>query len=180
MKTLSKYFLLFIAVISLTVSACHKDDDHDHDEEELITTVRLKFTPPSGPVLNFSWQDLDGEGGNAPIIPTVNLAANTTYSVELELLNESVTPTEDITEEIQEEANEHLFVYNVNTTGLTVVITDKDGNNRDLGLKSTWTTTSPATGNINILLKHNPNKTASNPAATGSTDIDITLPVVIE
>lgn len=178
MNTLSKYFLLFIAVISLTVSACHKD--HDHDEEELITTVRLKFTSANGDVLNYSWQDLDGEGGNAPVIQNILLAANTTYAVEMELLNESVNPAEDITKEIQEEANEHLFVFNVSVSGLTIVITDKDSNNRDLGLKSTWTTNNPANGSVNILLKHNPNKTASNPAATGSTDIDISFPVVIE
>lgn len=178
MNTLSKFLFLFIGVISLTLSACHKD--HDQDEEELITTVRLKFTPATGPVLTYSWQDLDGEGGNAPIVPAINLAVNTVYSVDLELLNESETPADNITEEIQAEAEEHLFIYNVNATGLSVVITDKDGNNRDLGLKTTWTTGDPANGNINIVLKHNPDKTATNPAATGSTDIDITFPVLIE
>lgn len=178
MKTLSKYFLLFMAVTTFIFSACHKDD-HD-DEEELITTVSLKFTSAAGAILTYAWRDLDGEGGNAPVIPNIVLTANTTYTVEMELLNESVNPADDITAEIQEESNDHLFIYNVNTTGLSIVITDKDGNNRDLGLKSTWTTGDQANGNINIVLKHNPDKTASNPAATGSTDIDVTFPVVIE
>jgi hypothetical protein len=178
MNTLSKLFILYIAIISLTLSACHKD--HDQDEEELITTVRLKFTPASGPILTYSWQDLDGAGGNAPTIPTINLEVNTVYSVELELLNESVTPADNITEEIQAEAEEHLFIFNSATSGLSILITDKDSNNLDLGLKSTWTTTNAATGNVNIVLKHNPDKASSNPAVTGSTDIDITMPVVIE
>ncbi|MBK7428101.1 MAG: type 1 periplasmic binding fold superfamily protein [Saprospiraceae bacterium] len=178
MNTLSKFLFLFIAVISLTLSACHKY--HDQDEEELITTVRLKFTPATGPVLTYSWQDLDGAGGNAPTIPTINLAVNTVYSVELELLNESETPADNITEEIQAEAEEHLFVFNSTTSGLSILITDKDRNNNDLGLQSTWTTTNAVSGNVNIVLKHNPDKTATNPAVTGSTDIDVTFPVLIE
>ncbi len=164
----------------LVFSSCKKDD-HDHHEEELITTIKVSAVPAGGgDALTFYWRDLDGEGGNPPVIDTIRLSAGIAYQVSLALLNESFNPADDITGEISEESRAHLFIYEPGFGGLSVEITDTDSDGRPLGLQSNWTCGNTASeGDIRILLKHEADKTASNPGATGSTDIDITMPVVI-
>ena len=54
--------------------------------------------------------DLDGAGGNAPtVFDTIRLQANTTYNASITLLNESAIPAEDLTVEVQQEDQDHLF-----------------------------------------------------------------------
>ena len=64
-----------------------------------------------------------------------NLTAGTTYDGTIELLNETETPAEDITEEVQEEADEHQFFYTIGT-GLDVTTTyeDEDGDGNPIML----------------------------------------------
>ena len=61
-----KFLALFSALIW---TACGKDDPSVENDEELITTVRLTFTPEDGSApVNFEFKDLDGNGGNSPVI----------------------------------------------------------------------------------------------------------------
>ena len=74
--------------------SCNPDEVVDPvipNEEEVITTLNLTLTSDSGAVVVFSFQDLDGDGGNAPIQSGDTLQNNTTYSAVLELLNETET-----------------------------------------------------------------------------------------
>ena len=60
-----------------------------------------------------SFQDLDGDGEDAPVINSGDLAAGVTYNGSIELLNETESPAEDITEEVEEEDLDHQFFYTV-------------------------------------------------------------------
>ena len=86
------------------LNGCKEDETGPINEEEVITTLRLTFTPVGGgtaAILQF--QDTDGGGGNAPVITADTLNANTNYNVAIEVLNESVNPTSNISDEIAEE-----------------------------------------------------------------------------
>ena len=47
------------------------------------------------------------------------LAANTVYNGTMEILNELESPAEDVTEEIEEEADEHQFFFGVTNSIVT-------------------------------------------------------------
>lgn len=98
--------------------ADHDTDDEDHEETEQITTVTLTFTSEAGETVTAAFRDLDGDGGASGMSDPVALAANTTYSLAVEFTNALEQPAEDITAEVQEEAEEHqVFIYGSSVTG---------------------------------------------------------------
>ena len=180
-------FLPLLLATILIFSACKKDDPVIVDEEELITTLRYTLTPATGgSAIILSFQDLDGDGGNAPTITGGTFAANQTYSGTIELLNESESPAENITEEIMEEQEEHQFFFQSSIADLTVGYNDRDANGNPLGLSSTLATGAAASGNLTIVLRHEPNKSAVGVAdgnianAGGETDIEVTFPIDVQ
>ncbi|WP_298781641.1 type 1 periplasmic binding fold superfamily protein [uncultured Polaribacter sp.] len=177
--------LLAIFFISaLTFTACsddHDDDDHDH-EEELITTVNYTLTNGTD-VVTLTFKDIDGEGGNDGVYTVSGaLTANTTYTGVVELLNETESPAEDITEEVEAEGDEHEFFYTTDISGLSIEKTDTDENGDSLGIETTLTTSSAGTGSLTIVLKHEPTKPNENNAedAGGSTDVSVTFDITVE
>lgn len=166
-----------LAVIAATsfFAACHDE----HDAQELITTVRVKLTA-DGTTRTFTWQDKDGTGGTAPIIDTLKLAPNKNYTFTLEVADESGSVATDLTSEISTESAAHLFVYKVSGANLMVKNLNLDSNGKTLGLSGNMETQAASSGNVNIILKHEPNKSATSPETTGETDVDITFPVVIK
>ncbi|MEY3918790.1 MAG: hypothetical protein RLZZ132_1127, partial [Bacteroidota bacterium] len=90
------------------------------------------------------------------------------------------------TEDIIEESDVHLFVYRPNPISLLAMqITDTDKNALPVGLKvKAKTQYFPGSGKLQVLLKHQPPlngkvvKTGDEEA--GSTDLDISFPVVIK
>jgi hypothetical protein len=134
-----------------------------------------------GNSVSFQYDDPDGPGGNAPTKDDITLAPNKTYSVTLQLLNKTTNPVEDITEEIEEEADAHRFYYEVASgSNITISGLDNDPNGVPLGVTSTWTTTGAATtGKVKITLRHypaTPPGKAANDLVTSSksaTDIEV-------
>lgn len=181
--------ILLIALISSSIlfTNCKKDPPKPN-EEELITTVIATWTPVTGgdPIV-FVWQDLDGDGGNAPVITTAPLQAGITYDISVRFLNESVTPIDEITEEIEAEDDHHQIFYKWTPAGLFMdfVYQDFDHHGKPLGLKARLKAGIPATGTFNVKLLHEPNKSApgvpdGNPTnAGGDTDVDVTFNVTI-
>ncbi|GAB2948125.1 hypothetical protein GCM10027048_11260 [Hymenobacter coalescens] len=183
-KPLFRPFLaaLLLATPMVFLAGCGNDDDDPEPEEEneLITTVRYTLTPAGGgtPVI-VEYKDLDGAGGNAPTIGSLTLAANTTYTGAVAFLDESKTPAANITAEVSAEANEHLVVYVPAPANLlTITRTDRDGNNRELGLATRVVTTAAATGTLKVTLKHQPGTKNGQPEP-GSTDAEVTFPVTV-
>ena len=163
-------------------SACKKSNDGESNDEELITTVQLTFTPAGGGAsLNFFYRDADGPGGEAPTRDEIKLAASTTYNVSIQLMNESATPVENITPEIVEEAEAHRFYYTASAANLTISNLNNDANGAPVGLTSTWTTTTAAAGTVGVVLRHYggtpPDKQTADPVNSpkSSTDVDVTF-----
>jgi hypothetical protein len=190
-KTMTRFNLVIFSLLAVVIglSSCKKDEDDVviPNEEEVITTLKYTLVPNGGgQTVELSFQDLDGDGGNAPVITGGVLEANTTYTGTLTLLNEQESPAESITEEIQEEDEDHQFFFQTNITGLTVAYTDQDADGNPLGLQSTITTTNAGNGTLTVTLRHEPNKSANGVAsgditnAGGETDIEVAFNVTVQ
>ncbi|RPD46287.1 hypothetical protein DNI29_14895 [Hymenobacter sediminis] len=178
-------FLLALLASTTLLSAC-KDDNEDptpDEDNEQITTLIYTLTPVGGGTpLTVQYRDLDGDGGTAPTIGTLTLAPNTTYTGTLELKDETKTPAENTTAEIQEKAEEHLFFYEPSGTNLTVTRTDKDKNNLEIGLTTRAVTgaanATGTTGTLKITLRHQPGS-KNGTFTPGSTDVEVNFPTVV-
>ena len=186
MKNLFRPHLTFVLMGALlTFSAC---DDHDHEphdhEGELITTMTLTMTPQSGGTpITATFRDVDGVGGQPPVMTPaqVTLNANTLYNTKITVLDES-NGTKDLTAEIKQEGNEHeLFFVPSPADLLTVTKTDRDTNNRPIGLESTIQTGTAKSGTLRVVLKHQPGlKSATSTISTGETDADVTYNITVQ
>lgn len=157
MKRNLTLFGAFLFISSLALVSCKKDKVEGNDEE-VITTLQLTFTPNGGgSTLTYKYDDPDGPGGANPTIDEIVLAPSTTYSVSLSLLNKTTNPVDNITTEIEAEADAHRFYYAV-TPGTNIMVTglDDDPNGVPLGLNCSWTTGPVATGKVKITLRHYP------------------------
>ena len=171
-----KRVLLFSLTLmaSIVFMGCKKDKV-DPNEEELITTVKVKLTDKAtGTMTSFEFRDLDGTGGAAPTkFDEILLQRGKVYDCALEILNESVSPADNITTEILAEANDHQIYYTATDGLVGVANLNNDGKGLPLGTTSTWTASGIAgTGTMTITLKHKPGVKAAGDAVTiGETDI---------
>ena len=177
-------FLSFLAIIALLIASCSKSSIDAVDENELITTVKLSFTA-GGTTQTFSYSDPDGDGGNAPIINDISLKANTTYTLIIELFDESKSPIINITDEVSANRDEHLFIYTPSpSTLLTYTYGDKDSRNFNVGLTGSVKTGAAATGKLKVQLRHQPpiggKASKDGTLAPGSDDVNIDFNVVIQ
>lgn len=179
--------LLMGSVVVLTLSSCKKDEDlvtvppPDQNEGELITTMKVMFEDVSQvqPTTSATFQDLDGDGGNSPgIFEDIELAPNTTYTASILLLNETESPTDTISNEVLEEASDHLFCFAPSGANVTITRTDTDGV-YEVGLESEWTTGAVSTGSTRITLKHQPD-VKDGTCAPGETDVEINFVTKIQ
>ncbi|WP_179345102.1 type 1 periplasmic binding fold superfamily protein [Winogradskyella ursingii] len=192
MKTI-KY--LFITLLTSTLFvACSSDDDNPPpvNEEEVITTMTITLTPQgAGDTVTLQTRDLDGDGPNAPLVTvTGNLSLNTTYNGSVILLDESdPDDVENITEEVQEESDEHQFFYTLSNNLGTVSYSDLDENNNPVGLLfslQTVASTTATEGLFTATLRHELNKDAEGVSngnianAGGETDISESFTVSIQ
>lgn len=172
-------------------TACEKDDEEDPvipNEEELITTVRFHLVPAAGgDTITWTFTDLDGDGGDDPVIVNGSaIQAGTTYNSHVQFLNELETPAEDITEEVEDEADEHQVFYLASGADMTVTYTDMDGDGNPLGLTTQVDAQSASTGTLDIILRHEPDKIASGVSdgditnAGGETDIEVQFDIAIQ
>jgi hypothetical protein len=184
------------------LSSCTADDgDHDHDSE-IISRVELTFTPEGGGApLVFEFTDPDGDGGTSGIAERIELAAGTTYELSIRFENDLVDPAEDITDEIEAEAEEHfVFVLGDSPALLTHAYADLEsdygmnavGEDLPVGLLNTITTDAAGSGELRIVLRHlpelngEPQKSGELPASLaagedlpGIVDVDIAFEFVI-
>lgn len=175
-----KKSLWFLLLASFLFTSCGDDDEvvdpEEENEEELITTVTLTLTPTAGgDVVTATFQDLDGDGGNAPTQPqAVTLAANTDYTATLNFLNEAESPVEVVTTEIVEEADEHFICFDAQ--GINVTVNRAD----EVGVVSLWSAGAAGTGTVIVTLKHQPDGSKNGTCAPGSTDAEVKFPVIVQ
>lgn len=155
MKSTRKSIL--VAMIAMAMMAgCKKDEPAPVEDNENLTTVKLKFTE-SGTTSTFTFKDLDGAGGNAPTIDKISLKPNKIYTMVVEVLDESKTPASIISDAIFNERDQHLFEYIVTpSTILLVTTTDKDTRGFPVGLTASVKTTAAGTGKLQVVLHHQP------------------------
>jgi hypothetical protein len=173
---LFRTMLLALLAAAPLFSACNNDDDEPtpDDDNEQITTLIYTLTPVGGGTpVSATYRDLDGDGGADATITPLALAANTTYTGKLRLLDETKNPVVDTSAEILEEADEHLFWFEPTPANLvTITSTDKDKNNLAIGLDTRVVTTAAATGKLKITLRHQPG-TKNGTFAPGDTDVEV-------
>ena len=196
-KPFNFLMILLLSGASL-VTAC-KDDEVPippaENEEEIITDVKLIFTSSqSDAPIVVTATDPDGEGPqDLQTNQDIVLAANTIYTLNIEL--ENSVAGEDITKEIQEEADEHLFFFgwtnnlfsnpegdgNIDNRSDPVDYTDSDADKLPVGLSTTWTTGEASTGTFRVVLKHQPDvKSETSTVQDGETDLDISWNITIQ
>ena len=182
---MKKVKFLTISIFAIALFASCSDDDVPETvlPQEVITTLRLTLEPIGGGTdIVLEYLDLDADGPNPPVvIVSGNLAAGTSYNGTILLLNETVNPPENVTEEVDEEALEHQFFY---TLGGDLNVTteyenfDTDGN--PLGTELMLSTGEASSGTLTLTLRHEPNKPNSGLAdAGGETDIEVTFDVAV-
>ena len=161
------------------------DDPESTNEEEVITTIIITLTPgdEENDVVTLDWDDINLNAiiDASEVSISGPLKVNEAYEASIQILNKSADPEIDISEEITEEAEEHIFCFTVTGAGISISNRDTDKHGLPLGLTSTWTTgASASTGSVNIVLRHQPGvKTGDCPGA-GDTDADITFVVTVE
>ena len=183
---------IFATVIFTTVLfvSCSNDEDitpEPINEEEVITTLTVTLVPEGGgTAVVLSFQDLDGDGEDAPVINTGDLAAGVTYNGSIELLNETEIDPENITEEVKEEGLDHQFFYTVGTgLDVTTAYSDNEGTGVDsvgnpLGIEFTLTAGTESSGTLTFTLRHEPNKPNTGLSdAEGETDIEVSFDIEV-
>lgn len=181
MKQILAFFL------ALSFLSCKKEGEIEPtDDNELITTVELVFTDPVNVSRSFQFRDLDGDVRTPPeAFDTLKLVRNTEYKLSVFVSDESKGTKQDITESIKQESDVHLFVYRPNPISLlSIQLSDVDKNALPVGLNANVKTQYvPGVGLLRVLLKHQPPlngkvvKTGDEEA--GSTDVDLSFPIVI-
>jgi hypothetical protein len=192
---LHTHLCLALIVIPIFIQSCSDNDvPKAENEEEIITDVTLTFQPMTGDsAVLATASDPDGEGPADLIIDSnITLAANTTYTLMISLTNS--VEGESITEEIEEEADEHLFLFgwtnevfsnpagdgNIDNRGDLINYSDSDDNGLPVGLETGWTTGNEGSGTFRVVLKHQPNiKSPTSSISDGSSDLDLTWNILI-
>ncbi|MBA3683102.1 MAG: hypothetical protein H0W73_18355 [Bacteroidetes bacterium] len=197
MKTTTKMMLSAAVAVALVAVSCKKKDKDPEptpptttgnpppNEQEIITTMNVIIDNGTTTATYF-YKDPDGDGGIAGFYgpgatttssqtdSVINLLANKNYTVNLLLLDETKNPVDTISNEVLEEAADHMFFFNqqspsalpnasvtINGTNLTITYKDTDGATTPLpiGLLTEWMTgsTTATKKELNIELKHQPN-----------------------
>lgn len=188
-----KPLVLLLAIAMSAMTGCKKDSKDETpanqpNEEELITTLILTFTDQevSTEVFHLRFTDTDGAGGNAPVIVADTLPAGRAFGVAVRVLNESVNPAQEVSDEISAEAVAHQFFFQSTVATLSIAYADADANGHPIGLTNTAVTGTAGTGMLTVTLRHLPDKGAAGVSAGditnagGETDIEVQFPVVIE
>ena len=184
---MKNYFkLVSITLFTLLFVACSSDDDaapEPVNEEEVITTMIVTLDGPDQ-VVTLEYRDPDGPDGpdSADITVSGALTAGATYAGSIRLLNELEDPAENITEEVEEEADEHQFFYTPSSDlNVEMEYDNFDSNDNPLGTMFILTTGATSSGSLTFTLKHEPTKPNTGlEDAGGDTDIEVTFEVEIQ
>jgi hypothetical protein len=201
----TKIASLFAALaLSVTAAGCGGDKADGGNENEVITTVTLTFTPAGGgPAVIASVDDPDGDGGNPPVVGPINLTAGM-FDLTVKFENKLEKPPVNITDEVSDERDEHQIFFTgmaVNgpassQTGAPLVqaYADMDSKGLPVGLADKITATA-GTGTLTVTLRHMPPvnnmpvkvaglaETVRNQglsAIGGSTDAQVSFPVTVQ
>jgi len=204
MRLIPRYPLLALLALPVLFTGCD-DDPAKENTPELITQVKLTFTPlTTGSTVVVTATDPDGAGPQSLVVDgPIMLTQSTTYDLSIELINGLLNPSDDgydITAEVEEEADEHQFFFrfsdgvfssptgtgnikdNASTPTGPINYQDADVNGKPLGLVTRWVTDNVEVSgkSFRIVLKHQPGiKSATSTSLDGETDLDITFELTV-
>lgn len=191
-KSIKLQFL--VLMLGLLIAGCESDDPQKEDTPELITKATLTFTPVGGgTTVTATATDPDGEGvQDIAVDGAINLTAGVNYTLSLSLINELAevtSPEYNITEEVEEEGDEHMFFFawtgdvfsdptgngNIDNRADAVNYEDEDEGGLPIGIVTSWTAgAASSSGTFRVVLKHQPDlKTETSGSDTGESDLDI-------
>lgn len=186
----SHVLLTLTASAALLTTACDDDDPilEEENEEEVITDVTLTLIGEDPQATRtFTFVDDDGEGGDPGVLTAADLAADTEYDYTITFFNRLAN--EDVTTEVREEGNEHQVFFFADGIELDFEYSDAanevDSVGRPIGLAGTVTTGQAGTGDMTVILLHEPDKDGigvmdgDTTNAGGSTDVNITFEDVV-
>jgi hypothetical protein len=194
-----------LAVLVLTAGCPNVENPEEDDEQEVITNVTLTFTPQGGGAAIVAVHS-DPENDGNPTVDDITLTNGTAYTLLVEFFNELEDPVEDITEEIEDEDDEHqVLIYGSAVEGPATgtnankrvehAYSDEDDNGLPVGLENTITAVAAGAGEFKIMLRHLPPESgnaqknatiAADFAAGGSAgiagdvDADVTFTLTVE
>ncbi len=174
-------------VAGIAFASCEKDPQTPVvSEPELITTLAVRLTDTTGFDSTFIYKVDAGFGSGGSVrADTIVLRASRLYTARLTVLNEAVSPAEDVSAQISSEAGDHLFLYNADPASgagsMQFVNGNKDGAGAPFNQTAVLQTGDPGPGRLTITLLHQPtNKAGTTPAAAGGeTDLEAPFPVRI-
>lgn len=193
-KTLSRGTTALALLLALSLTACDSgepDGNNGAGDEELITQVTVTFTndDDSSDSVTIVANDSDGDGAGITFSPSrITLRPGATYSGSIELRD--AINNVDITDEVAEEAEEHLFLYAFTpASGGTITPTDSESDYTDenengsdfavgLAFRAAVASGASGSGTMSAVLYHfdDAPKTSST-ATSDEIDIDIAFPV---
>ena len=192
-KTFSRGAVALALLGSLSLTACDsgEPDGGGAGEAELITPVAITLTnaDDASDSVTITASDPDGDGAGLTFSPSsITLRPGATYNGTIDLRD--TINNESITEEIEEEAEEHLFRYAfAPASGGTITLTDSesdygsaDENGGDFAVGLTFRAAvasgASGSGTMSAVLYHfdDAPKTSST-ATSDEIDIDIAFPV---
>lgn len=197
--------LSLLPLFALGACSDVEGDDHDHNENEVITTVRLSFRPVGGgDATIYVWADPENDGD--PVIDPISLSDATDYVLEAAFLNELEDPAEDLTIEVADESDEHqVFLVGSGVEGpatgenpdavVGVAYDDEDASGDPIGLVHSVETLGAGDGELTVVLRHLPPEDGAvvkGPglaetvaeqgfaAIGGDDDVNVTFPISVE
>ena len=187
MKNLNKLKVLATTILIIGIISSCKKDKTDNPQPinsgELITKVQLVFVDSiSGAVASTAtFSDVDGPGGATATQDSILLNNNTTYLMNIILLDETKTPVDTISNEVLDEGDVHLFVFNVMPSSLlTTNITDLDANFKPIGLSSILKTSASGLGTYSVELRHFDSASEKTSNTVFDTDISVLFNVRVQ
>ncbi len=172
-KYFNSRFIGITIITILTISSCSKEDPKQplpSNPQEVLTTILIKGYNQNDSLntndqFNYKWEDLDGDGGNLPVIDTINLDSGIIYTCEIIILDKTKTPFDTVSNAIEEEKNAHQFFFTPSANLISKIkaeILDFDTNipslpvglSFNLNTKSNQSFTTPILGSLNMVLSH--------------------------
>lgn len=182
----SQKMLLLLFILGSIVSCKDKSTETPApiNQSELITKVQMVFRDSitNSIVQTATFSDLDGPGGIVATIDSILLSSNTTYYMDILVLDESKNPVDTISNEIVDEGDVHLFVFSPTPTAnfIETTILDMDVNFKPIGLSSILHTANGGLGTYTVELRHFDSEVAKAANTTFDTDVAITFGVRLQ
>ena len=187
MNTISMNRIIITFLLITLVYSCKKDKTNEPipiNQSELITKVQLIFKDSITNSIAYTatFSDLDGPGGNVATVDSILLSSNTTYYMDILVLDETKTPVDTISNEVLDEGEVHLFVFTPNPTSnfLETNLLDLDSNFKPIGLSSILRTSATGVGTYSVELRHFSSAQAKADNLVYDTDISILFNVRLQ